>query len=178
MRIPKPQDAALEIAQKYFEYKISNSKTRSGSFRIMQYSAITPGDFSPLWKKATVMSNPTRDIINIPILAKNRYSVSGITVNNGNIKKFKADIIQQIVVVRQKRSNRLSMRILSIIPTKALSNGTDKKISSVSNLKNYQFSGIMVTHSSTGKTLNVIKYENGQKRQCSPIKIMRKLGNY
>lgn len=160
----KPQDAALEIAQKYFEYKISNSKTRSGSFRIMQYSAITPGDFTPLWKEATVMSNPTRDIINIPILAKNRYSVSGITVNNGNIKKFKADIIQQIVVVRQKRSNRLSMRILSIIPTKALSNGTDKKISSVSNLKNYQFSGIMVTHSATGKTLSVTKYENGQKK--------------
>ena len=104
------QNSFLE-AQDYFESLTLSILTRcentDASYKL------NPGDFTPLWDKATELLNDKVSSVDIPLMAHNRYKILRTENINGQIEVYKSAVTQKLVVSKNLKTGKISSCLMT-----------------------------------------------------------------
>lgn len=164
---PEEPDVALSVseARDYFETCIGQSvQTRANEEKKIR--GMTPGDFIPSWDKVTYSDNIHAGGVSVPISTQYRYRVSSCNFIGGQSVIHSVEAFQQLLVLKNKNSERMGMYIVTLIPDYDYSVTNKKNLSSkfVPLEENSDFSGIVLYNRINGEIpVEIAVYEKGNK---------------
>lgn len=88
---------------------------------LVEKPGLFPGDFTPIWDKASESADSLIECVDVPICAQFLYRgtfVSKEPSKKGETERYATDIFQKLLVVYDKRSRLTGCFIINLIPTK------------------------------------------------------------
>lgn len=88
---------------------------------LVEKPGLFPGDFTPIWDKASESADSLIECVDVPISAQFLYRGtfnSGKLSKKGDTERYATDIFQKLLVVYDKRSRLTGCFIINLIPTK------------------------------------------------------------
>lgn len=159
------EDQKLSIleAQDYFESLTLSILTRcentDASYKL------NPGDFTPLWDKATELLNDKVSSVDIPLMAHNRYKILRTENINGQIEVYKSAVTQKLVVSKNLKTGKISSCLMTYIPSYIYAIKNKGNISNkVLSLDMDDFSGFVIySLPYINYAYKIEKYDNGSR---------------
>ena len=113
-------DFSMEEAKASFENQILRTMPMASrakkTSRRQRFAA--PGDFTPLWEKAVASAGKKLECYDVPIENEIRYKAIQSEYRNGKATAVAVNVYQKLVVVKNRKSGKMTSYILTLIPDK------------------------------------------------------------
>lgn len=103
---------SINDAKIFFEQQIQNNPDA----RAIKSKGLYPGDYTPQWENAQTSQNKYVGSVDVPIIPQYGFKAVRSEMKNGIAKAYIVPIIQKLVIVKGKKSEKLSPYLLTLIP--------------------------------------------------------------
>ena len=156
---------SIEEAKEIFEMQYSKTVAEISTENTSFESELSPGEFTPLWKKSKYSAASGKSGYDVPLITSRKLHAVRVSYYGNEAKAYKVDMLQRLLVMKDKESGAGYCYIQTMIPDKSSSTGKVTSNDFVTfGQHNDNFSGLVIyTIPGSDKVIRVSKYNDGLK---------------